>query len=238
MLHLHFTMEDNPALAPEIRRRYETLYTGMFYQRYILGQRCMAEGLIYRFDKGRHIARELPTAGRYYISVDYGTLNPFSAGLWCVAEGKAVRIREFYYDGRERGKQYTDEDYYRELEKLAGTLPVELVIVDPSAASFIATIRSHGRFSVRKARNEVLDGIRLVAGFLQAGVLQFAPVCRDTIREFGLYRWDEKAEKDTPCKEQDHAMDDVRYFCATVLKRDAQIMEAVKRGAKNEKMVD
>ena len=238
MLHLHFTMEDNPALAPEIRRRYETLYTGVFYQRYILGQWCMAEGLIYSFDREKHIARELPAAGRYYISVDYGTLNPFSAGLWCVAEGKAIRIREFYYDGRERGKQYTDEDYYRELEKLAGTLPVELVIVDPSAASFIATIRSHGRFSVRKATNEVLDGIRLVAGFLQAGVLQIAQVCRDTIREFGLYRWDEKAEKDTPCKEQDHAMDDVRYFCATVLKRDAQIMEAVKRGAKNEKMVD
>ena len=238
MLHLHFTMEDNPALAPEIRRRYETLYTGVFYQRYILGQWCMAEGLIYSFDKGRHIARELPAAGRYYISVDYGTLNPFSAGLWCVADGKAVRIREFYYDGRERGKQYTDEDYYRELEKLAGTLPVELVIVDPSAASFIATIRSHGRFSVRKARNEVLDGIRLVAGFLQAGVLQFAPACRDTIREFGLYRWDEKAEKDTPCKEQDHAMDDVRYFCATVLRRDGNILDAVKRGAKHEKMVD
>ena len=238
MLHLHFTMEDNPALAPEIRRRYETLYTGVFYQRYILGQWCMAEGLIYSFDREKHIARELPAAGRYYISVDYGTLNPFSAGLWCVAEGKAVRIREFYYDGRERGKQYTDEDYYGELEKLAGALPVEMVVVDPSAASFIATIRSHGRFSVRKARNEVLDGIRLVAGFLQAGALQFAPACRDTIREFGLYRWDEKAEKDTPCKEQDHAMDDVRYFCATVLRRDGNILDAVKRGAKHEKMVD
>lgn len=229
MLHLHFTMSDNPGLAPDIRRRYEMLYTGVFYQRYILGQWCMAEGLIYRFDKGRHIARELPKAGRYYISVDYGTLNPFSAGLWCVAEGKAVRIREFYYDGREQGKQYTDEDYYGELEKLADTLPVELVIVDPSAASFIATIRSHGRFSVRKARNEVLDGIRLVAGFLQAGVLQFGPACKDTIREFGLYRWDAKAEKDTPCKEQDHAMDDVRYFCATVLRREGNILDAVRR---------
>ena len=228
MLHLHFTMEDNPALAPEIRRRYETLYTGVFYQRYILGQWCMAEGLIYSFDREKHIARELPAAGRYYISVDYGTLNPFSAGLWCVADGKAVRIREFYYDGRERGKQYTDEDYYGELEKLAGMLPVELVIVDPSAASFIATIRSHRRFSVRKARNEVLDGIRLVAGFLQAGVIQFAPACRDTIREFGLYRWDEKSRKDVPYKEHDHAMDDVRYFCATVLRRDGNILDAVR----------
>ena len=146
-----------------------------------------------------------------------------------MAEGKAVRIREFYYHGRERGKQYTDEDYYGELEKLAGTLPVELVIVDPSAASFIATIRSHGRFSVRKARNEVLNGIRLVAGFLQAGVLQFAPACKDTIREFGLYRWESKADKDTPCKQDDHAMDDVRYFCATVLRREGDGLATAQR---------
>ena len=228
MLHLHFTMEDNPGLDGKIRSRYETLYSGVFYQRYILGQWCMAEGLIYSFDREKHIARELPAAGRYYISVDYGTLNPFSAGLWCVADGRAVRIREFYYDGRAHGRMYTDEEYYRELERLAGEKIIEQVIVDPSAASFIATIRAHGRFSVRKARNEVLDGIRLVAGFLQAGVIQFAPACRDTIREFGLYRWDEKSRKDVPYKEHDHAMDDVRYFCATVLRRDGNILDAVR----------
>ena len=238
MLHLHFTMEDNPGLDPDIRRRYEALYSGVFYQRYILGQWCMAEGLIYGFDRKKHIARELPAGGRYYISVDYGTLNPFSAGLWCVANGKAVRLREFYHSGRDKEKLYTDEEYYRELERLAGGLPVELVVADPSAASFIATIRAHGRFSVRKARNEVLDGIRLVSGFLRAGVLQFSPECRDAIREFGLYRWDPKAETDTPCKRDDHAMDDIRYFCTTVLKRNGQIMEAVKKGAGYEKVVD
>ena len=238
MLHLHFTMADNPGLDPDVRKRYEALYSGVFYQRYILGQWCMAEGLIYEFDRQKHIARELPTGGRYYISVDYGTLNPFSAGLWCVAKGKAVRIREFYHSGREKARLYTDEEYYRELERLAADAPVELVVVDPSAASFIAAIRAHGRFSVRKARNEVLDGIRLVSGFLQAGVLQFAPQCRDTIREFGLYRWESQGEKDLPRKEHDHAMDDVRYFCTTVLKRNGELMNAVQRGASNEKMVD
>jgi len=171
----------------------------------------------------------LPTAGRYYISVDYGTMNPFSAGLWCVSGGKAVRIREFYHSGREQGQMLTDEQYYRELEKLAGNDPVEQVIVDPSAASFIATIRSHGRFSVRKARNQVQDGIRLVGGLLQAGVLLFAPGCRDTIREFELYRWDTNGEKDAPCKENDHAMDDVRYFCATVLRREETVMKALRK---------
>lgn len=229
MLHLHFTMADNPGLDPSIRRRYEAMYTGVFYRRYILGQWCMAEGRIYDFDPQKHITATLPTTGRYYISVDYGTMNPFSAGLWCVSGGKAVRIREFYYSGREQGQMLTDEQYYRELEKLAGNDPVEQVIVDPSAASFIATIRSHGRFSVRKARNQVQDGIRLVGGLLQAGVLLFAPGCRDTIREFELYRWDTNGEKDTPCKENDHAMDDVRYFCATVLRREETVMKALRK---------
>ena len=227
-LHLHFTMADNPGLDPKIRRRYGCMYTGVFYQRYILGQWCLAEGLIYAFDKERHIARELPQAGRYYISVDYGTRNPFSAGLWCVAKGRAVRIREYYHNGREGGMR-TDEEYYRELEKLAGALPVEQVIVDPSAASLIASIRHHGRFSVRKAKNEVLSGIRLVAAMLKAGVLQIAPECTDSIREFGLYRWQDQKGADAPCKENDHAMDDIRYFCATVLRRDNKIMERIEQ---------
>ena len=219
LLHLHFTMADNPGLDPSIRARYEAMFTGAFYRRYVLGQWCMAEGLVYDFQPERHIARELPADGQYYISVDYGTQNPFSAGLWCVNGDRAVRLREFYYNGREKGRMFTDEEYYRELERLADGLPISYVVVDPSAASFIATIRSHGRFSVRKARNDVLSGIRLVADLLRAGALQFAPGCRDTLREFTLYRWEENGEADRVRKENDHAMDDIRYFCATVLGR-------------------
>ena len=225
LLRLHFTMADNPALDPTIRQRYEKMYTGVFYQRYILGQWCMAEGLVYDFRPDKHITRDVPQYGRYYISVDYGTQNPFSAGLWCVSGGKAVRIREFYHSGRDSGKQCTDEEYHKELVKLAGDLPVEWVVVDPSAASFIATLRAHGVFSVRKARNEVLDGIRLVASLLQEGILQFTPECKDSIREFSLYRWEEQGETDRVCKENDHAMDDIRYFCATVLRRQIRRKE-------------
>ena len=219
LLHLHFTMADNPGLDPAIRARYEAMYTGVFYRRYILGQWCMAEGLVYEFEPQRHITKDIPQNGRYYISVDYGTRNPFSAGLWCVSDGRAVRIREFYHSGRDSGKMLTDEEYYRELEHLAGSLPVEFVVVDPSAASFIATIRAHRRFSVRKARNEVLSGIRLVGSLLREGYLQFAPCCKDAIREFSLYRWEEDGQIDRVQKENDHAMDDIRYFCATVLGR-------------------
>ena len=221
--HLHFTMADNPSLADDIRERYERMYSGVFYRRYILGEWCVAEGLIYEFNKSKHTTSVAPSNGRYFISVDYGTLNPFSAGLWCLSDGVATRIKEYYYSGRESKAQLTDEEYYAALLMLAGKHQIEHVIVDPSAASFITTIRRHGRFSVRKARNEVLDGIRLVSMLLRAGRLKIHKDCTDAIREFELYAWDDKPDKtevDKPLKINDHAMDDIRYFCSTVLRRE------------------
>lgn len=218
-LYLHFEMTDNPSLTEEVLARYKTMYpSGVFYDRYIRGLWVLAEGLVYpMFDDGC-IVDDLPKRGEYYISIDYGTLNPFSAGLWCVEGERATRIREYYWSGRETNRQKTDEEYYTELERLAGKLDIEQVIIDPSAASMIEVIRRHGRFAVRKAVNDVLPGIMTTARFLQSGKLKIHRSCKDAIREFGLYRWDEKAEEDKPIKEADHAMDDIRYMCQTVLR--------------------
>ena len=227
LLYLHFTMEDNLSLSEQIRARYRAMYTGIFYRRYILGQWCLAEGLVYEFDPEKHVTDDLPEWGEWYISCDYGTLNPFSAGLWCVRDGVAVRVSEFYHSGREKQHQLTDEEYYREIEKLAGDRDIRHVVVDPSAASFITCIRSHGRFSVRKAKNDVMYGIRLTAMMLQAGIIKIGADCKDAIREFGLYHWDDKGEVDKPVKENDHAMDDIRYFCATVMRRNRQARQII-----------
>lgn len=227
LLYLHFTMEDNLSLSEQIRARYRAMYTGIFYRRYILGQWCLAEGLVYEFDPERHVTHDLPECGEWYISCDYGTLNPFSAGLWCVRDGVAVRVSEFYHSGREQQRQLTDEEYYRAIEQLAGDRDIRHIVVDPSAASFIACIRSHKRFSVRKAKNDVMYGIRLTAMMLQAGVIKIGSGCKDAIREFGLYRWDDKGEVDKPVKENDHAMDDIRYFCATVMRRNHQARKII-----------
>lgn len=235
--HLHFTMDDNPALAPEIIAGYKMLYTGVFYRRYILGEWCVAEGLVYEFDKEKHVTDQLPDDGQYYISCDYGTLNPFSAGLWCVANNKAVRIREYYHSGRDTGHQMTDEEYYAELVHLADGLPIEHVVVDPSAASFIETIRRHGQFSVRNANNDVLDGIRLVSMLLRSGRIQIHSSCVDAIREFGLYSWDDRPDKtqaDKPLKVNDHAMDDIRYFCMTVMRRKLRSIPELRGVVDNE----
>jgi len=236
-LRLRFTMADNAALDPAIAERYRRMYSGVFYRRYVLGEWCMAEGLVYEFDKQIHTVAELPEemdrGGSWYLSADYGTLNPFSAGLWWVYNGRAIRVKEYYYSGRSNSLMKTDEEYYQELEKLAGDRDIRSVIVDPSAASFIATIRRHGRFSVRKARNDVLPGIRLTATLLKAGIIKISTSCEDAIREFGLYRWDERGEVDKPIKENDHAMDDIRYFCATVMRRDP-IVRQMLGGLKDE----
>lgn len=217
MVYIHFTMADNPSLSDRIRKRYESMFTGVFYRRYILGEWCVAEGLIYDFFGDDQITDDEPANGEYYISIDYGTMNPFSAGLWCWDGKTATRIREYYYSGRDSRRQKTDEEYYQELEKLSGDLPIYRVIIDPSAASFIETIRRHGRFSVRKANNDVLYGIRITSRLLKSGRMKIHRRCEDCTREFGLYRWDDKQSIDKPVKENDHAMDDTRYFGATVM---------------------
>ena len=127
-------------------------------------------------------------------------------------------MKEYYFDSRKEHRQQTDAEYYDQLVKLADGKVIESVVVDPSAASFIELIRRHGKFSVRKARNDVLRGIRLTARLLQSGKLLIGSSCADCIREFGLYVWDEKADTDRPLKTNDHAMDDVRYFCETILR--------------------
>lgn len=221
-LHLHFEMTDNPGLSKKTLERYQTMFTGVFYDRYIRGLWVAAEGLIYEFGE-QQITDDIPDCGEYYISVDYGTLNPFSAGLWCIADGKAVRIAEYYYSGREKKAQKTDEEYCDEIIKLAGDKPIKHIIVDPSAASFITALRRRGAFSVRDAKNDVLDGIRITGRMLKNGQILIHRSCRDSIREFGLYRWDDDATADKPIKENDHAMDEIRYFANTVLRRRFKI---------------
>ncbi len=221
--YLHFTMEDNYSLDPAVKKRYESLYTGVFKERYIDGKWCVTEGIVYDCWKDEYIIDDFkaPDFCQWYISMDYGTVNPCSMGLWCVTDDTAVRVAEYYYDSRKEKRSRTDEEHYAELEKLAGTVgidDIQAVIVDPSAASFIECIRRHGRFNVRKANNDVLSGIRRTSTLIKAGMLRVHKDCQGFLNEVKLYRWDEKSPVDSVIKENDHAMDDTRYLVNTVLK--------------------
>lgn len=217
-LYIHFKMEDNPSLSPEIIERYKSLYSGPFYRRFVEGEWIAAAGAVYPFMSRDSSYCEVPKAQaqRYIISCDYGTVNPSSFGLWAFVEDVWYRIDEYYYDSRARGFQRTDEEHYNALCELAGDRNIDKVIVDPSAASFIQTIRRHGKFTVVPADNRVIDGIRMTSTALRDGRIKICSNCADSMREFGLYRWDDNGIKDCPVKENDHAMDDIRYFVTAV----------------------
>ncbi len=232
-LRLHFTMEDNPSLSPEIRQRYERLYTGVFYRRFILGQWAQAEGRVYDFFEPEMV-KPVPEGAfqKWYVSCDYGTVNPTSMGLWGLQNGVWYRVKEFYFNSRERQRQMTDEEYAAALGKLVGERKVTAVIVDPSAASFIEVLRRKG-WRVQKADNDVLSGIRLTSDALKEGRIVICEGCGDCIREMDEYVWDlSSGAKDRVKKEHDHAMDDMRYFVSTVLgKRESGFVAcSVERG--------
>lgn len=225
LIYLHFTMEDNLSLEENVKRRYRSMYSGMFYKRYILGLWSVAEGIIYdMFDYSKHVIQTLPkTAGSKYISIDYGTQNATVFLLWQKSiSGQWICCKEYYYSGRDRHCQKTDSQYADDLEKFSEGLDIERVIVDPAAASFIAELKKR-QFRIKKANNDVLDGIRFTGSMLNLGFLLFSEECKETVKEFASYIWDEKAREsgeDRPVKMHDHCMDAVRYFIYTIVKRE------------------
>ena len=222
-LRIQFAMEDNPGLSPEVRARYASTFHGTFYRRFVLGEWVAAEGLVYDFFDDSFV-KDVPEGpfGQWYISCDYGTSNPTSMGLWGEKDGVWYRTAEYYYDARAMRRQKTDEEYADALEQLAGGRPIRAVVADPSAASFCETLRRRG-FSVIRADNQVLSGVRLTARLIKSGRLVICKGCADAIREFGLYRWDDRGQgQDQVRKEHDHAMDEIRYFAATVAGREGR----------------
>ena len=214
-LYLRFSMEDNPSLSQKVLDQYKSRYSGVFYDRYIRGLWVAAEGLIYPMYKNTVEASERPYE-KYVVSMDYGIQNPTAMGLWGLCDGVWYQIKEYYHSGRETNEQKTDQQYYDQLERLTGDLPIWRLIIDPSATSFIALVHQKKRFKVLRANNDVLEGIQHTAQCLSEGKIKVNDCCKRTIQEYGLYRWDEKSAEDKPIKENDHSMDQTRYFVQTM----------------------
>ncbi|WP_143314218.1 PBSX family phage terminase large subunit [Clostridium sp. HBUAS56017] len=225
ILHLHFTMDDNLSLSEKVKERYKKMYSGIFYKRYILGLWCLAEGVIYdMFNEDFHkVKTENRSYEKYYVSIDYGTQNATVFLLWGLFKGKWYIAREYYYSGRDKSLQKTDAEYSKDLKKFLGDIIPIRIIVDPSAASFITQLRKDGFKNILKAKNDVLDGIRTVASALSLGLFYVNDVCKETLKEFASYVWDDKkASKgiEEVLKENDHCMDAMRYFIYTILRFD------------------
>lgn len=216
--YLHFTLEDNPSLSEKTLERYRNQYSGMFYQRYVLGEWVLAEGLVYNFDKDRLIDDDLPNFQEYYLSIDYGIVNPFACHVWGLTNKMAYCLDEYYYDYKEHNEnKRTDEEHYQAIEDLVKNYNIESVVIDPSATSFKETIMRHGRYSVINANNNVISGISNCMNILATDYIRFNSKCKNLFKEFGLYSWDDKSNHDKVVKEFDHCADSFRYFVNTIL---------------------
>lgn len=224
MMVMKFLIDDNTFLDPEYVKQLKIEYTGVFYDRFILGLWRIAEGIIFdMFDPEKHVISAIPEelTGNKYVSCDYGTQNATVFLLWCQGiSGKWYCSKEYYYSGRDKLKQKTDQEYADDLIKFLEGITVKCIIIDPSAASFIAELKKRG-LSIKKAKNDVLNGIRVTGAAIQTGKVLFLAECKETIKEFSNYIWDVKAAdrgEDKPVKDHDHGMDATRYFCFTILK--------------------
>ena len=234
-LHVHFELSDNPSLSDKIISRYEAMYSGVFYDRYIKGMWVVAEGLVYQMDDDAITCTSEEAigngSGAWYISLDYGITNPFAAILWRVTAKRAYAVKEYGFNSRKENRRLTDEEHYANVEKLAQyvddqgntrTRNIECIVIDPSANSFKETIRRHGRFDYRNAKNDVIAGIASTTTMLDNGMVKVSYECEGFIAEKSLYRWDDKSDKDAVIKEHDHFADSVRYMCHTVLRNDLE----------------
>ena len=229
----HYTIFDNPYLPDAFVQNLCKEYEGtVYYQRYILGEWALAEGLIYPMYE-EALTESVPAWEEderrvYCLSLDYGTMNAFAALLWEYHGGVWYAARGYYYSGRETGLQKTDEEYAQALDALltdvheyyqksAGIYGQQKLetIIDPSAASFIALLNKRGKYKVRKADNAVLDGIRETATAMRAGQIKISNTIKEWKDEAGGYVWDDSEGDEHPVKVNDHYMDATRYFVKT-----------------------
>ena len=212
---------DDGVLPPQIVEEQKKEYAGtIYYDRFILGLWTAATGAVYPMYQNAIEDAPKEEPQQYVLSVDYGTQNAFSAGLWGQFGDVWYRVREYYYSGRDTGVQKTDEEYAQDLDRFTAEIDPSAerlkVTIDPSAASFIALLRKRGRYRVILADNAVSDGIRETATCLQTGKIKIDSGCKNWIKEAQGYVWDDSAYEDRPIKVNDHAMDDTRYFVKTM----------------------
>lgn len=232
ILQQSYVIDDNTFLSKKYIKELKRSYVGtVYYDRYILGRWVAASGLIYPQFANREKEMTYSTAPwvgriqtdvRYYVSIDYGTYNPFVALLWRIDKNIAYCEGELYYDGRKEQYQKTDEEYVNDLLEWLAPYNVVGVIIDPSASSFIVALDRRNKYKIMGAVNDVINGIRVSSSLLGSGRIKVHTGCENLIRELKSYLWDEdKSEKgkDRPLEQNDHAPDAMRYFCSTILSR-------------------
>ena len=217
-----FTMDDNLSLDPDYVADLKSMYTGVWYRRFILGEWVVAEGAVYdMFNPELHVSssyKQFKQLYTYYVACDYATSSVMTFGLYRkYVTGVRIKEKEFYYDAVKEGTQLTDSQFADKFQGWLGGVNPRRVYVDPSAASWKAELLWRG-YNVADAVNEVVNGIRKVSSELNRGMYLMDPSCTNSIQEYSSYAWDPVAQlrgEDKPIKKNDHTCDCDRYFIYT-----------------------
>lgn len=215
-LHLHFTMDDNLSLSEKIKDGYRRMFSGIFYQRFILGLWVMAEGVI--FSKFSDAIHKKPRSwfpsefDRKFICIDYGANNPTTFLKFGVKGSVYYELEEYYHDIKKQGER-TNSEYADDLQAFLDG-DEYAIFIDPSAKAFIIELKRRGLDHIKAAVNDVLDGIQTVSNRFQNNELYICSDNTNSLKELVSYVWDEKAAlrgEDKPVKQNDHTCDARRY---------------------------
>jgi PBSX family phage terminase large subunit len=225
IITFQFQLDDNPVLDEAYKKAIKASFSGVFYQRYILGEWALATGAIFDSwdEKLNTFSRELPAPNFYVAGLDYGTINPTACHIAAVAPHIFPQIRiekEYYFDSKVYGRSKTDQELAKDIKEFLGYTPINALYVDPAAASLKLELRALD-LPVVDANNDVLFGIKAMAKYIAGRNLVIHKSCKHLIEQVQGYAWDpayaDKGE-DKPIKKNDHGVDSCRYLIASCFK--------------------
>jgi PBSX family phage terminase large subunit len=219
--HWDFNLEDNPILDEEYKKRIKASYTGLWYNRYILGEWALASGAIYdTYDHDNEYIHPYPSPNYYIVGIDYGTTNATAAVLCGITPNKWPQVHveaEYYYDSAKMGRAKTDAELVRDIKDFIGSKNVSAIYIDPAAASLKIALRQ-ADLPVLDANNDVLLGIKITGKFISGKNIVIHRSCNTLRDQLQSYAWDPKAAdrgEDKPIKKGDHLPDSLRYAMVT-----------------------
>lgn len=253
-IHVHVDYRDVPAewLGRKLIESAEILkeLDEKQYRWLWLGESIGVDGLIYyMFNEDIHLKEfELDKKNKLNhlcVAVDYGQMNPTTYQAFVIDyTSKCVRgVDEYYYSGRDNGKQKSPSEYANDFKKFKESieeetnLKVSFVFIDPSAKGLQEEIkRVCPEIRIINAQNDVALGISRVQKMLSFQRLFISPKQKHLKEEMYLYEYDEASiekGKEIPIKQYDHCEDALRYLIMGIWKYLRVLLPMLKEGDKD-----
>lgn len=205
---------ENTYLPDEYITDLEAAYTGEFARQELDGEFTLFEGLVYsEFRFNLHVVDfDIRPGWTLIRAVDYGYTNPFVCLFGATDEDGRLYIYDEHYQDKRLISYHADRIKEREGQ-------FSWTVADHDAQDN-AEMREQGIVTIN-AKKDVTAGIRKVKARLAVqgdgrARLVIHPRCKNLLKEIQSYRWYESRtganEKEEPVKENDHAMDALRYM--------------------------